>query len=168
MQDQRPADAAESFPPEDDSPSGATLEAPGGATPAAEQPPDAGTTQPRERPNRADRGGKGGNPRNETLPAAGRVMRKFQACGRCSYFIADCQVKLGREAVSEAAAAAREGWLELACDNDMSRLLHNAYGIETDVSAFYLDGTCPECRRRYTYSDRSAEQQPSLLRIAID
>jgi hypothetical protein len=120
------------------------------------------------RNERDNRGEQGGRSRPEMLSPAERGLRKFQACGRCSYFIADCQVKLGRETVQEAISRAHEGWLELRCDNDVLQLIHNAYGVETDVSAYYLDGTCPECRRRYTFIDNSAEEQPSLLRIVID
>jgi len=78
-----------------------------------------------------------------------RQRNRFSACGRCGYFIADCQLYLGEAALQSAILAARDGWLRLEGDATFHRLATNAYGIDLDMDFDSFDGLCPECRRRF-------------------
>lgn len=94
-----------------------------------------------------------------------RQRRRYTACGRCGYFIADCQIYLGEEALQTAILAARDGWLRLEGDRTFDRLVMNAYAIELDADFDSLDGTCPECRRRFVVVHPPAG--PSRLKIRV-
>jgi hypothetical protein len=84
-----------------------------------------------------------------------RMRRRFAACGRCGYFLGDLQVYLGEETLQSAGLASRDDWLRLEGDATFRRLLLNAYGVELDIDYDYYDGCCPECRRRFIFTDRS-------------
>ena len=94
-----------------------------------------------------------------------RQRRRYTACGRCGYFIADCQIYLGEEALQTAILAARDGWLRLEGDRTFDRLVMNAYAIDLDANFDSLDGTCPECRRRFVIVHPPAG--PSRLKIRV-
>jgi hypothetical protein len=80
-----------------------------------------------------------------------RLRLRFAACGRCGYFLADLQLLLGLEAIQAATLDARDGWLRLEGDEALRPLLIHAYGVQLDLGYDYLDGACPECRRRFVY-----------------
>jgi hypothetical protein len=84
-----------------------------------------------------------------------RMRRRFAACGRCGYFLGDLQVHLGEETLQSASLASRDNWLRLDGDATFRRLLLNAYGAELDIDYDYYEGCCPECRRRFVFTDRS-------------
>ncbi len=94
-----------------------------------------------------------------------RQQRRFAACGRCSYFVADCRVFLGQEAFQTAVLDTADDWLRLEGDETFRRLISNAYGIEVDVGYDYLDGSCPECRRRFVYAEQA--DGPTRLKIHV-
>ena len=81
--------------------------------------------------------------------ALDRQQRRFAACGRCSYFVADCRVKLGGEAYQTAVLDSRDGWVRLEGDHGIHRMAMGAYGVELDAEFDLFDGSCPECRRRF-------------------
>jgi len=82
-----------------------------------------------------------------------RTRQRFSACGRCGYLIADLYLLLGEEAVQTAAIAARDGWLRLeGGDEGLRTLLTNAFGVRLDIDYEAMDGTCPECRRRFVFA----------------
>ncbi len=81
-----------------------------------------------------------------------RTRQRFAACGRCGYLIADLQLLLGEEALQTAALAARDGWLRLDGDEQLRTLLNNAFGVRLDVDYDGMDGSCPECRRRFVFA----------------
>ena len=83
-----------------------------------------------------------------------RQYRRFAACGRCGYFVADCRNYLGEEALQTALLDDDDGWLRLEGDETFRRLLAYAYGIQIDVGYDYFDGSCPECRRRCSSAAR--------------
>jgi hypothetical protein len=83
------------------------------------------------------------------------MRRRFAACGRCGYFIGDLQLCLGEEALQSAALNSRDGWLRFDGDETFRRLLSNAFGVQLDVGFDYFDGSCPECRRRFIFSERN-------------
>jgi len=80
-----------------------------------------------------------------------RLRQRYAACGRCGYFLADLELLLGQEAIQAAALDARDGWLRLEGDEALRPLLIHAYGVRLDMGYDYLDGSCPECRRRFVY-----------------
>ena len=81
--------------------------------------------------------------------ALDRQQRRFAACGRCSYFVADCRVKLGGDAYQTAVLDSRDGWVRLEGDHGIHRMAMGAYGVELDAEFDLFDGSCPECRRRF-------------------
>lgn len=92
-----------------------------------------------------------------------RQRRYFAACGRCGYFVADCCLLLGEEVVQDAILDADDGWVRLEGNEAFGRLLQNAYGVHLDAGYSYLDGSCPECRRRYVYMEQ--DDGPTRLKI---
>lgn len=92
-----------------------------------------------------------------------RQRRYFAACGRCGYFVADCYLMLGEEAVQDAILDADDGWVRLEGDLTFRRLLQNAYGIQLDAGYTYFDGACPECRRRFVFIEQT--DSPTRLKI---
>ncbi len=89
--------------------------------------------------------------------------RYFAACGRCGYFVADCYLMLGEEAVQDAILDADDGWVRLEGDLTFRRLLQNAYGIQLDAGYDFFDGSCPECRRRFVFMEQT--DGPTRLKI---
>jgi hypothetical protein len=81
-----------------------------------------------------------------------RAIRRFQVCGRCGYFLADCRLLLGEEALQAALLAIEDQWLQLDGPEALQPLLGKAYGIRMDQDYAYYDGLCPECRRRYVFT----------------
>ena len=94
-----------------------------------------------------------------------RQRRRFAACGRCGYFVADCLVFVGEEAFHAALLDSRDGWVRLEGDETFRRLLSNAYGVQLDIAYDYFDGSCPECRRRFVFAEQ--EEGPTRLKIQI-
>lgn len=94
-----------------------------------------------------------------------RQNRRFAACGRCGYFVADCRNYLGEAALVEAMLDGEDGWLRLEGDETFRRLLTYAYGVPLDNGYDYFDGSCPECRRRFVYMERP--DLPTRLKIQI-
>jgi hypothetical protein len=95
--------------------------------------------------------------------AVERQRRRFAACGRCGYFVADCCLLLGEETVQDAILDADDGWLRLEGDLTFRRLLQNAYGIQLDAGYDHFDGSCPECRRRFVYMEQA--DVPTRLKL---
>ncbi len=81
-----------------------------------------------------------------------RTRQRFAACGRCGYLIADLYLLLGEEALQTASVAARDGWLRLEGDERLRKLLINAFGVRLDIDYEAMDGSCPECRRRFVFA----------------
>lgn len=94
-----------------------------------------------------------------------RQQRRFSACGRCSYFIADCKVYLGEEGLQTAMLAVRDGWLRLEGDRTFDRLIMNSYGLDLGADYDSLDATCPECRRRFVVVN--LPDSPTRLKIQV-
>jgi hypothetical protein len=81
-----------------------------------------------------------------------RTRQRFAACGRCGYLIADLYLLLGEEALQTASIGARDGWLRLEGDERLRTLLINAFGVRLDIDYEAMDGSCPECRRRFVFA----------------
>lgn len=104
-------------------------------TPAADQPPPAEA----RRLSRGER------------EVVERARQRFAACGRCGYLIADLQLLLGEPALQTAMIQARDGWLRLEGDEQLRKLLCDAFGVRLDLDYDMMDGACPECRRRFVF-----------------
>lgn len=85
--------------------------------------------------------------------AIDRQQRRFVACGRCGYFIADCRVKLGEEAFREAILDSRDGWLRWEGGPVIHQMAMDAYGVDLNAEFDLFDGSCPECRRRFVIAN---------------
>ncbi len=94
-----------------------------------------------------------------------RERRRFAACGRCGYFIADCQNQLGLEAIQTALLDASDGWLRLTVGRDFHRRIKEAYGAPLDAGFDLFDGTCPECRRRFVVE--TTDDGPTYLKLRV-
>ena len=92
-----------------------------------------------------------------------RQRRRFAACGRCGYFVADCLLLVGEGAFQSALLSVRDNWITLDGDETFRRLLVNAYGVELDIDYDYFDGSCPECRRRFVFT----ENEDGLTQLKI-
>ena len=104
------------------------------------EPPAAETEPPAPEPRRLSRAER---------DSVDRLQRRFAACGRCGYFIADCLIYLGRETLHDAFLDAGDGWVRMEGDRTFHRLAANAYGIHLDTAFESFSGTCPECRRSF-------------------
>lgn len=100
--------------------------------------------EPRKEPRRLSRADR---------DALDRQQRRFVACGRCGYFVADCRIKLGEEAYQAAVLDSRDGWIRLEGDHAIHRMAMGAYGVDLDAEFDLFDGSCPECRRRFVISN---------------
>ncbi|MBP6016124.1 MAG: hypothetical protein KA586_05335 [Candidatus Promineofilum sp.] len=94
-----------------------------------------------------------------------RQRQRFAACGRCGYFIADCQNQLGVEVVQTALLDTADGWLRLTVDHSFHRRVMDAYGVQLDAEFDSIDGTCPECRRRFVVENTDDGLTHLKLRI---
>lgn len=94
-----------------------------------------------------------------------RQQRRFAACGRCGYFIADCRIKLGEEAFRDAILESRDGWVRLEGDTTIHKMVMDAYGVELDAHFDLFDGTCPECRRRFVVVNPEAGATRLKIRV---
>lgn len=94
-----------------------------------------------------------------------RQRRRFAACGRCGYFIADCRNQLGLEAVQTALLDAADGWVHLTTDHSFHRRVMEAYGVQLDAGFDSFDGTCPECRRRFVIE--TTDDGPTYLKLRV-
>ena len=129
--------------------------------PSTEQDaPDQRPKNPRGKGRKGDRAA----PRGEA-GAMELALRRFQACGRCSYFVADCRIYYGRDTVRAAIENGPEEWLTLEWTEVMRRLVRESYIADDDVFYIYYDGTCPECHRRYTYISEPHEDAQPMFRL---
>ena len=122
-----------------------------------------GSSRPKKQRSGRGKGSKSGSG-EEPGPMA-LALRRFQACGRCSYFVADCQIYFGRDTVRTAIEEGPAEWLTLEWAEVLRRLTRESYIADDNVFYFYYDGTCPECRRRYTYITEPLEDEQPLFRL---
>ena len=100
-------------------------------------------------------------------PPAGRRKRRhyseqdvhirFTSCGRCSLFLTTYRLSHEEEFVA-AIEEIDADWLVLPWHPDMRDLVNKSYGSPVDIESYYLEGTCPECRRPFSF----AKPEPDL------
>lgn len=84
-------------------------------------------------------------------------MLRFQSCGRCGLFLSG--YRLDHDTQFNQAIGEIEGdWLPLPWDADMRDLVNKSYGCRTDIETYYLEGTCPECKRAFAYAEPHPDQ----------
>jgi hypothetical protein len=96
-----------------------------------------------------------------------QVTDRFAACGRCSYFWAGYRVVFGADALATAVEQSESGWLDLEWDLQMPELVHKSYGVRLDISHFYYEGCCKECRRIFVYQAAENEDESDGFSIEI-
>lgn len=131
------------------------------------EPEESGEAGDRQMGSQKQRGRSARSQKNDDSLTFDRVAARFSACGRCSYFFADCRNHFGTDTVREAIDNSDGEWLELLWSEDFRQMTHNAYITDANVHYAYYDGCCPECQRRFTYADGSEEDQPAMFRIQI-
>ena len=126
-------------------------------SPAGDAPPEPREPQPPaiepRRLSRAER---------ETVD---RQQRRFAACGRCGYFVADCRIYLGQETFHDAILASRDGWVRMEGDRRFHRLVMDAFGVQLDAAFDSFNGTCPECRRSFEVVN--SDEGPTRVKIRV-
>lgn len=94
-----------------------------------------------------------------------RQQRRFAACGRCGYFVADCRIYLGQETFHDAILASRDGWVRMEGDRRFHRLVMDAFGVQLDAAFDSFNGTCPECRRSFEVVN--SDEGPTRVKIRV-
>ena len=96
-------------------------------------------------------------PRKQRAYKKAEVLLRFQSCARCGLFLIG--YRLQHEPQFEQAITEIEGdWLPLPWYPDMRNLVNKSYGCRTDIETYYLEGTCPECKRPFAYAEPDPEQ----------
>lgn len=104
--------------------------------------------------------------RREGDPTVAEVSAKFNACGRCCYFLAGYRVVCGVEDLEAAVENSKSGWLELTWNHAMRELVQKSFGSRADVDFIHYEGSCPECHRHFI-CDSGEGEQPATFRIII-
>ena len=102
---------------------------------------------------------------NQPLTLADLKLR-FHSCGRCGLFLAAYRLDADGEKVEQAIAEIESDWLVLPWEAAMRDLVLRAYGQRIHNDNFYYTGICPECRRRFVYSE-GAEDEPARFEIQV-
>jgi hypothetical protein len=90
---------------------------------------------------------------------------RFTSCGRCGFFIAAYRIDHNQEYLA-AIEEIEAGWLTLPWHPDMRELVNKSYGCPIDITAYFFEGSCPECRRTFSYAELN-KNQPALFLIKI-
>ncbi|MFQ5436940.1 MAG: hypothetical protein ACE5FD_18945 [Anaerolineae bacterium] len=106
--------------------------------------------------------------RRSSSPKVKQIVSWFSVCARCSFFLAGYKTAVSDEALDEAATAAKGGWMTLAWNQDVCRLVHKSYGSRLDMDCFHYDGICPDCRRTFVFRGGDEEEgETSQFRIEV-
>lgn len=96
-------------------------------------------------------------PRKQQVYKKEDVLLRFHSCGRCGLFLSG--YRLHHETEFEQAITEIDGdWLPLPWAADMRDLVNKSYGCRTDIETYYLEGTCPECKRPFAYAEPHPDQ----------
>lgn len=102
---------------------------------------------------------------NQPLTVADLNMR-FHSCGRCGLFLAVYRLEADGAAIEQALAEVESDWLVLPWEPAMRDLVLRAYGQRIHNDNYYYTGICPECRRRFVFSEAS-EEEPARFEIQV-
>ncbi len=83
------------------------------------------------------------------------VLLRFTSCGRCGVFLTNFRLEHGPE-FDEALLDIEADWLALPWHADMREMVNKSYGAPIDVQSYLLEGSCPECRRPFSYTESTA------------
>ena len=83
------------------------------------------------------------------------VLKQFIACSHCSTWLAGYRLLHGATALEQAITNQQDGWLTLAWDKQTRELLHKIYDVRIEGDSIYLDMSCGECQRRFTYREQA-------------
>jgi hypothetical protein len=105
-------------------------------------------------------------------PAAGRrkrrhyaqedVLLRFTTCGRCSLFLTTYRLEHNQEFL-EALDEIEADWLILPWNPDMREMVNKSYGSPLDVQSYFIEGTCPECYRSFSYAEPDPDEPAWFL-----
>jgi hypothetical protein len=99
------------------------------------------------------------------------VARRFQVCGRCSIFLAECAAKLDAkildDALQQLQADREKEWLVLPWELDIRLMVFKTYATPDDHDYDYFDGHCPECGRRFIYHVHPLQETPPSFRLHL-
>lgn len=97
------------------------------------------------------------------------VARRFQVCGRCSTFLAECRAKLGPETLQMALMLSEKEkeWLVFPWETAVQSFVFKLYAMPDDHEYYFYDGHCPECGRRFVYHVHPIQETPPSFRLHL-
>jgi len=95
------------------------------------------------------------------------VVRYFEPCGRCGYFLTGYRAAYGQDNFETAVAEEIGGWISLSWGIDMRELILRSYGSRVETRDLHFEGCCSECRRVFTYQNSRSDEIPSVVRIEV-
>jgi len=105
-------------------------------------------------------------------PPAGRRKRRhyseedvhlrFTSCARCGLFLTTYRLSHNQEFI-EAIEEIDADWLILPWHPGMRELVNKSFGSPVDVQSYFLEGTCPECQRPFSYAEPNPDQPAWFL-----
>ena len=90
------------------------------------------------------------------------VILRFTSCGRCGLFLAAYRLENDQQ-FTEAIKEIEADWLTLPWHPDLRELVHKSYGCPIDIESYYLEGSCPECLRPFSYAEPDPDQPAWFL-----
>ena len=90
------------------------------------------------------------------------ILLRFTSCGRCGLFLTTYRLSHNQELI-EAIEDIEADWLILPWHPGMRELVNKSYGSPVDIESYFLEGTCPECHRSFSYAEPDPEQPAWFL-----
>ena len=78
------------------------------------------------------------------------VLLRFTSCGRCGLFLTTYRLDNNQEFL-EAIEEIEADWLIFPWHPAMRELVNKSFGSPVDIGLYYLEGTCPECHRPFSF-----------------
>lgn len=97
------------------------------------------------------------------------AARRFQVCGRCSTFLAECRAKLSPELLQTALELSEQQkeWVVFPWGPDVYSFMAKAYATPDDHEYYYYDSHCPDCGRRIVYHIHPIQNIPPSIRLHL-
>jgi hypothetical protein len=90
------------------------------------------------------------------------VLLRFTSCGRCGLFLTTYRLNHNLEFL-EAIEEIEADWLIFPWYPAMRELVTKSFGSPVDIGLYYLEGTCPECQRPFSFVEMEPDQQAWFL-----